>query len=94
MFNDSHYFQTPDDIKECEDAIMDREFIKHAAPYTLLDYQAVVQMVMEADGPFISALQEWAIDAKDSDPQPKLYRELLRLAAERLEYQARKMYEQ
>ena len=91
MFNDSHYFMTPDDPKESEDAIIDRQWIKEQAPKTLLDYRAVVQMVMEADGPFISALQEWAIDAKDSKPQPKLYRELLRLAEERLEFQVRKL---
>lgn len=90
MFNDSHYFQTPDDPKESEDAAIDRQWIKEQAPQTLLDYRAVVQITLDADGPFISALQEWALDAKDSDPQPKLYKELLRLAEERLEYQARK----
>lgn len=86
MFNDSHYLDPPDDPKESEDAAIDRKWIKEKAPETLLDYRAVVEMVMEADGPFISALQEWALDAKDSDPQPKLYKELLRLAEERLEY--------
>lgn len=90
MFNDSHYFQTPDDPKESEDAAIDQAWIKEKAPETLLDFRAVVEMVMEADAPFISALQEWAIDAKDSDPQPRLYKELLRLAEERLEFQARK----
>lgn len=90
MFNDSHHFMTPNDPKESEDAAIDRAWIKEQAPKTLLDYRAVVQMVMEADPAFISALQEWAIDAKDSDPQPKLYKELVRLAEERLEFQARK----
>lgn len=84
MFSDS--LDPPNDPKESEDAAIDRQWIKEKAPETLLDYRAVVQMVMEFDAPFISALQEWAIDAKDSDPQPKLYKELVRLAEERLGY--------
>ena len=59
--------------------------IKRDAKDSLLNLKDMREIVTEwADDRFIVALQEWLLDAKESNPKPKLYLEVLRMAEERL----------
>ena len=66
------------------------QWLEYYAKDSLLNLKDVREIVTEwSDDRFIVALQEWLLDAKESNPKPKLYLEVLRMAKERLEFQAR-----
>ena len=66
------------------------QWIEYYAKDSLLNLHDMREILAEwADDRFIVALQEWLLDAKESNPKPKLYLEVLRMAKERLEFQAR-----
>ena len=66
------------------------QWIEYYAKDSLLNLHDMREILAEwSDDRFIVALQEWLLDAKESNPKPKLYLEVLRMAKERLEFQAR-----